>query len=143
MLDTLFGSKVDMAILRLREFEPQALAMSPEGYYCAFSGGKDSVVLLDLVRKSGVKHIAAYNHTGIDPPELVYFIRKHYPDIKTNMPERSMWQLFRDKMMPPTRKVRYCCEVLKEGGGRRPDRSYRNPLARVCTERQAAYGRVM
>ena len=28
--------KVELAIMRLREFEP------PEGYYLAFSGGKDS-----------------------------------------------------------------------------------------------------
>lgn len=117
MLDTLFGSKEAMVIERLREFEPQALRMSEQGYFCAFSGGKDSIVLLDLVRKSGVKHIAQYNLTTVDPPELVYFIRKHYPEVKVKRPERSMWQLFVDKMMPPTRKVRYCCEVLKEGGG--------------------------
>lgn len=117
MLNTLFGSKADMAVKRLREFEPQALSMHHDGYYCAFSGGKDSIVLLDLVRKSGVKHTAHFNLTTVDPPELIYFIRDNYPDVEVHKPARSMWQLFRDKMMPPTRVVRYCCEALKEGGG--------------------------
>ena len=29
-----------------------------------------------------------------------------------------MWNLIPQKLMPPTRLVRYCCEVLKEGGGK-------------------------
>lgn len=49
--NTLFGKrdKVQIAIDRIREFEP------PEGYYVAFSGGKDSEVVLDLVKRAGVK----------------------------------------------------------------------------------------
>ena len=35
-------NKVEVAIMRLREFEP------PGGYYLAFSGGKESVVIDDL-----------------------------------------------------------------------------------------------
>jgi len=54
---TLFGTvdRVATAIDRLREFEP------PEGYFVAFSGGKDSIVALDLVRreKAGNMHTAA------------------------------------------------------------------------------------
>ena len=100
-----------VAIARIQQFEP------PEGYYVAFSGGKDSVVLLDLVRRSGVKHDAHYSMTTVDPPELVWFIRKHYPDVQMHRPERTMWQLIVDYGMPPTRIVRYCCRVLKEGGG--------------------------
>ena len=40
--ETLFGShdKVAIALQRLRTFEP------PEGYYLAFSGGKDTSMLL-------------------------------------------------------------------------------------------------
>ena len=29
-----------------------------------------------------------------------------------------MWQLIPEKRMPPTRMVRYCCQYLKEGGGK-------------------------
>ena len=28
-----------------------------------------------------------------------------------------MWSLIPQKMIPPTRLARYCCEILKEGGG--------------------------
>jgi len=112
----LFGTvdKVAMAIDRIRTFEP------PEGYYVAFSGGKDSVVILDLVKRSGVKFDAHYNITGIDPPELYYFIRDQHPEVQRHRPEITMWALIVKKMMPPTRLVRYCCEHLKErrGAGR-------------------------
>lgn len=100
----------EVAIERLKTFEPK------DGYYVAFSGGKDSVVLLDLVRRSGVKYDAHYNLTTVDPPEVVRFIRT-FADVEIHKPQKTMWQLIVEKRMPPTRRVRYCCEVLKEGGG--------------------------
>ena len=111
--ETLFGKKdkVATAIGRLRLLEP------PGGYYAAFSGGKDSVVLEDLLQRAGVKFDLHYSITTVDPPELVHFIREHYPRIETHRPRETMWQLIVRKRMPPTRVVRYCCEVLKEGGG--------------------------
>ena len=112
----LFGrDKVEEAIERLRMFEP------PEGYYMAFSGGKDSQCIYRLARMAGVKFDAHYNITGIDPPELVYFIRKHYPGVQRHLPTETIWQLIRRKKMPPTRGKRFCCKFLKEanGGGRR------------------------
>ncbi len=39
-------NKVETAISLLKEFEPS------EGYYLAFSGGKDSVVVYDLAIKA-------------------------------------------------------------------------------------------
>jgi len=111
-LDLFSGKdKAEIAIERLQTFCP------PEGYYVAFSGGKDSVVILDLVKRAGVKFDAHYNITGIDPPELFRFIRDNFPEVQRHKPEMTMWQLIVKKMMPPTRKVRYCCEYLKEGGG--------------------------
>ena len=110
--NTLFGvkNKVEIALETLRTHEP------PEGYYVAYSGGKDSTVILDLVRRSGVKYDAHYNVTTVDPPELIYFIRTQ-PEIIWDRPEMSMWELIPKKLMPPTRTVRYCCEYLKERGG--------------------------
>jgi phosphoadenosine phosphosulfate reductase len=103
--------KVQMSIDRIKAFEP------PEGYYVAFSGGKDSVVILDLVKRSGAKFDAHYNITGIDPPELVRFIRDVHPEVKRNRPEITMWKLIVKKQSPPTRIARYCCQYLKERGG--------------------------
>ncbi len=102
---------VAIALERIRTFTP------PEGLYVAFSGGKDSVVLLDLVRRAGVKHDAHYNLTTVDPPELVHFIRRGYPDVQVHRPAMTMWELIVKKRMPPTRIIRYCCEYLKEGRG--------------------------
>jgi len=102
--------KVEVAIDRIKMFEPE------EGYYLAFSGGKDSVTIKTLADMAGVKYDAHYNHTTVDPPELVRFIRK-FDDVEIHYPEKSMWQLIVEKRMPPTRLVRYCCDALKEGGG--------------------------
>lgn len=109
--------KVEMAIRRLKAFEP------PEGYYVAFSGGKDSQAVYHLCILAGVKFDAHYSLTTVDPPELVQFIKDNYPDVRF---ERShyadgtpvtMWNLIPKKRMPPTRIVRYCCEKLKESSG--------------------------
>jgi len=70
-----------------------------------------------------------HNHTTADAPETVYFVRQEFKRLEDlgykctlNMPmykgkRTSMWDLIPQKLMPPTRKVRYCCSVLKEGGG--------------------------
>ena len=111
--NTLFGvvDKVKTAIDRIKTFEP------PEGYYVAFSGGKDSCVVLDLVKRAGVKFDAHYNLTTVDPPELVRFVKKEHPEVLINKPEKSMWQLIAEKLLPPTRIMRYCCATLKECNG--------------------------
>ena len=64
-----------VAIERLRKFEPEALEMHPDGYYLAYSGGKDSDVILDLAERAGVRFGAHHNLTTVDPPEVIYHIR--------------------------------------------------------------------
>lgn len=103
--------KIEVSIQRLKEFEPE------EGYYLAFSGGKDSVCIKALADMAGVKYDAHYNITTVDPPELIHFIRDNFPDVIWGKPEKTMWKLIEEKMMPPTMRVRYCCSELKEHGG--------------------------
>ena len=73
---TLFNTidKVQTAIDRLRAFEPK-----DRPYWLAFSGGKDSCVILELAKMAGVNFEAHYNVTSVDPPELVRFIKKQHP----------------------------------------------------------------
>lgn len=104
--------KVQTALNRLKAFEP------PEGYYLAFSGGKDSVVLKALADMTGVKYDAHYNATTVDPPELVRFIRDKHPDVEIVKPDVPMIKLIPQKSMPPTRLVRYCCAYYKEKHGK-------------------------
>jgi phosphoadenosine phosphosulfate reductase len=110
--NSLFGEvdKVKKAIDRLKTFEP------PEGYYLAFSGGKDSQTIYHLAKEAKVKFDAHYNVTGIDPPELVQFIKTNYSDVKRDMYKKSMWRLI-EKLGPPLQQMRYCCKELKEHGG--------------------------
>ncbi len=109
-------NKVETAINRLKAFEP------PEGYFLAFSGGKDSVVIKRLAEMAGVKFDAHYAVTSVDPPELVQFVKKQ-KDVTFDIPRDkdgnsvTMWNLIPKKKMPPTRLVRYCCEKLKECAG--------------------------
>lgn len=42
--------KIEVAVQRIQEFEPK------EGYYLAFSGGKDSCVIKELANMAGVKY---------------------------------------------------------------------------------------
>ena len=86
--------KVSDSISLLKRAEPLALAMNPEdGFYVAFSGGKDSQVMLDLVRRAGVKYTAWYSVTGNDAPANVYFIREHYPEVRFYHPTEKFIQL--------------------------------------------------
>lgn len=110
MIDCKVFDKVQKSIDRLRAFEPA------EGYWLAFSGGKDSIVIKALADMAGVKYEAHYSLTTVDPPELVRFI-KTFDDVKIDMPKESMWKLIVRMGMPPTRTVRYCCQELKESDG--------------------------
>lgn len=117
---------IDRAIEKLR-----LAAKMSEQYYgkpliIAYSGGKDSDVLLELARMSGIKYELINSHTTVDAPETVYHIREVfaaeragggtatilYPTYKGE--PTNMWKLIVRKTAPPTRISLYCCEVLKE-----------------------------
>lgn len=106
--------KVSKAVDLLWAGERLALAMNiNDGYYLAFSGGKDSQVLLDLAVRAGVKFKAWYSVTGNDAPDNVYFIRNNYPDVKFVHPKEKFVKLVENHGMPTINR-RFCCERLKE-----------------------------
>lgn len=109
-------TKLDVTLERIRAFEPK----NGDGYYLAFSGGKDSQCIYHLAKMAGVKFEAHYAVTSVDPPELIYFIRENYPDVIFDIPHDkdgkriSMWSLIRANGTVPTRLLRFCCRDLKE-----------------------------
>ena len=110
--------KIDRAIRLIQFYEKDALKLSDDGFYLAFSGGKDSCVIKELCRMAGVKFASWYNLTTLDPPELVRFIKDEHPDVKWNRPAKPLLQRMVDKSNgPPTRLARWCCDEYKEQGG--------------------------
>lgn len=127
MSRTLFGmdDKINDAVERLLDAHKFSQSLGFGKIYVAFSGGKDSVALYGVTKiaaeRAGIDLLDFadfhYHVTGIDPPELVHFIKKEFPFVQRGLYERSMWQLIVDNAFPPTRLIRYCCVALKEHGG--------------------------
>ena len=109
--------KIQDSITLIRKGERLALALnSTDDYFVGFSGGKDSQVLLELVKMAGVKYKAYYNVTTNDPPDNVYFIRNHYPDVTFIHPKLNFFKLIEQKGLPTIWR-RFCCAELKENTG--------------------------
>lgn len=77
----------------------------------AYSGGKDSDVILELAKMSGIEYRAIYRNTTIDPPLTI----KHVIDngVEIRRPKETFFSLMKRKGYP-SRVGRFCCEVLKE-----------------------------
>lgn len=114
--------KVDTAIERLRLADRMSRKYMDSPLYICISGGKDSSVIQQLAVESGLEVIFHHNHTTVDAPETVYFIRSEFARLRelgyrTQIlyPKMSMWQLIESKNgMPPLRIMRYCCRYFKE-----------------------------
>lgn len=114
--------KMMYSIDLLKKAESIALAYGggDKGYYLAFSGGKDSQALYHIAELAGVKFDAHMNLTSVDPPEVIRFVKKSYPDVDLIKPKKSIYQLAVEKQILPTMRVRWCCAEYKElsGAGR-------------------------
>lgn len=111
-------SKIEYSIALLRKCEQMALDMDSEnGFYLAFSGGKDSQALYHIAKMAGVKFKAHMNLTSIDPPEVIRFVKRNYPDVELIKPKMSIYDMALKKHLIPTRTIRWCCAEFKETSG--------------------------
>lgn len=77
----------------------------------AYSGGKDSDVILELTRMAGVEYRAIYKNTTIDPPQTI----RHAKEMGAEMmrPTKTFRELIALHGFP-SRVRRLCCSYLKE-----------------------------
>ena len=77
----------------------------------AYSGGKDSDVILELAKMSGIEYRAIYKNTTIDPPGTIKHAMEN--EVEIRRPKESFFSLMM-KAGYPNRFTRYCCRALKE-----------------------------
>ena len=104
-------NKVEVAIGLIQAFEPRI------GYYLANSGGKDSAVVGHLALRAKVKADSHYCVSPIDPPQIHKHLREYYPDTQWDFHARGFWKLVIKKGLP-MRQARWCCQYIKEAGGK-------------------------
>ena len=110
--------KIDYSISLLRKAEKMALEFDPDnGFYLAFSGGKDSQCLYHIAEMAGVKFKAHMNLTSVDPPQVIRFVKENYPSVELIKPKISIYDMAIKKHVLPTRSIRWCCAEYKEVNG--------------------------
>lgn len=98
--------KVDRAVKLI-----QAAGKGGKVVEVGYSGGKDSDVILQLTRMSGINYRAIYKNTTIDPPGTIQHVISKGVEIRR--PKKTFFQLVAQKGYP-SRFVRFCCSELKE-----------------------------
>ena len=88
-------------------------------FVCAFSGGKDSLVLLDLCAKALAPEdfYVVFSNTGMEFSDTLLAVeaaKKRWPQLrfeeaKSHLDAVDSW----DEFGPPARRLRWCCSVLK------------------------------
>lgn len=98
--------KIDFAIKFLQAYD------NPDNpVEIAYSGGKDSDVILQLAKEAGIHYRAIYKNTTIDPPGTIKHAEQM--DVEIVRPKQTFAQLIA-KWGLPNRHRRFCCRVLKE-----------------------------
>lgn len=92
----------------------------------AYSGGKDSDVMLDLALKANINIEVVYSTTTVEAPQTMKHISEVFENLKSKGIKTgrtvplykgksiNMFSLIEKKQIPPTRLMRYCCSVFKE-----------------------------
>ena len=98
--------KIDFAIHLLQAFDNPDQPVE-----IAYSGGKDSDVILQLAKESGINFRAIYKNTTIDPPGTVRHAEQMGAEVFR--PEKNFFQLVAERGYPSIQR-RFCCQILKE-----------------------------
>ena len=109
-----YTNKLDMTLERKVDFAIKLLRSIPTNdgpIELSYSGGKDSDVILELARMSGIPFEAIYKNTTIDPPGTITHCKEQ--GVTILKPRMTFLQLV-EKKGTPSRFSRFCCEVLKE-----------------------------
>lgn len=121
------GDPEKIAIGRLKAASDMALKLRNAA--CSDDQRRQGQQRLCRALRAGIPFEVQHNHTTADAPETVLFVRREFARLENlgvkctiNYPvykgkRTSMWDLIPQKLMPPTRIMRYCCSVLKEQGG--------------------------
>jgi len=116
------------AIIRLRTASQLSLAYYRQPLIITTAGGKDSSVCVALAERAGIPFEVLHNHTTADAPETVRFIRSEFRRLELESVSCtvsypyykgrpvSMWSPIPQKLLPPTRLMRYCTSILKKRG---------------------------
>lgn len=122
-------SKINTAYERFKWAAKEAERLFDMPIVVQYSGGKDSDVILQLAKESGVPFRVTHNLTTADPPDNVYYIRRVFAQLREegidchiNVPRRSLWKIMRETLVIPSRIMRVCCSELKER--KMPDAPY-------------------
>lgn len=78
-------AKIAMTNLRIQQWVEE---YGEDGVYVSFSGGKDSMVLLDLVRKLYPSIVAVFVDTGLEYPEIREFV-KRFENVEWLKPKKT------------------------------------------------------
>lgn len=118
-------AKISMTNLRIQQWVEE---YGEDGAYVSFSGGKDSTVLLDLVRKLYPGIVAVFVDTGLEYPEIREFV-KHFENVEWLKPKKTFRQVITeygypfiskevsDKVCGARRYLKELKEYNSRGGG--------------------------
>ena len=102
--------KIDQSIRLIQSASAKATSEGKE-LEIAVSGGKDSDVILELAKMSGIKYRAIHRCTTIDPPGTIHHVKESGCEVIR--PQKTFFQMMAKKGWP-SRQVRWCCAELKE-----------------------------
>lgn len=96
--------KLNKAIDVLKKYEPA------EGYALSFSGGRDSCVVKDILKRNSIKFKAYYAETTLEPEVFIKYLTTYHADVEWVRAEKTWHDLILEEGRIPTVRNRFCCK---------------------------------